>query len=517
MNASGAPTPSLPGERALPWLSSTAMLLGAALLVGLFLLVDIPPLVDVVGHIGAAAIENADPGSPLHTYYEWHWQLIPNLGGTLLMKVLAQPFGVLAAGWWASLIATACLALGAMATIRALNPRGAFGFGWAIIFVFGFPWVMGFLNFFLATGLALLTFAATLRLRANPLLRGGILLAAQPILFMSHAIGGLMLPVLVAAESLGSALDDVKRGQLQLAGMPLRVARECWPLVLSLLFIVVWKVLTPSSEGAGMSWDWLAKLDFLMEALRDQSFVLDIATVVASYLIVLFGWLLGGRWSWRQGTPALAVFLLYALAPADINGVAFIDSRLLPIAMLLVLGLQDWSNAPARNARLIALSGTAVLLVRFAAIAASFAAYDADYRGQLRALDHVASGSRVLVYRHQSCSNVEWRMSRLEGLPALASLRKQAWINGQWTIPGVHMLQTKFNPVQAGEKAISPMAWDRRCPDSDGRSLDQVLREAPLSQVDYLWLLDTGFPATPPQTARLLWQWNGSALYRVGQ
>ncbi len=336
---------------------------------------------------------------------------------------------------------------------------------------------------------------------------------AIALAYLGTGSARVILPVLVAAESLGSAID----AQHGLSYRPVaqRVLRECWPLVLTPAFIAVWKVLAPAPVDTAIGWDWLAKLDFLMEALRDQSFVLDIGTVVIGYLIVLFGWLLGARWTWRQGLPALAIFLLYAVMPTRINGSELVDTRLLPIAMLVTLGLQDWSGAPARTIRLVALSGAAVFVVRMAAIAVSFSAYDADYRGQLRALDHVAPGSRVLVFRHQSCSNVQWRMSRLEGLPALASLKRHAWINSHWTIPGIDMLQSKFNPGPAGGPAISPMAWDTRCPESDPRSLDDLLREAPLSDVDYLWLLDTGPPKTAPQAAELQWQWKRSALYRI--
>jgi hypothetical protein len=493
------------------------MLLCTALLTGLFLLVDLPPLVDVPGHIGSAAIEAARPGNALRDYFQWNWALIPNLGGQVLMKLLAYPFGVLAAGWWTSLIATVCLALGAMATIRVLNPRGAFAMGWAMIFVFGFPWVWGFVNYILATGIGLLLFAASVGLRARLPMRAVLLLAGQPLVFMCHAIGGLILPILVAAESLGAALDDMKL-QPELGRKAIlrrRLLRECWPLAATPLLIAAWKALASIPAGSGMAWDVLAKLDFLMEVLRDQSLVLDMASAVACYMIVMFGYLLGARWTWRQGLPALAVFATYCLLPARIGGSEAVDVRLLPVAMVLALGLQDWSKASARTIRLVALSGAAILSVRLGAIAVSFLSYDANFRGQLEALDHVAPGSRVIVYRRQSCSNVQWRMSRIDTLPALASLKKQVWINSHWMIPGLDMLQSRFTPAPEGSAALSPMVWDLRCPDSDGRSLDEIVGQAPLSRVDYLWLIDTGTPRSLPPMLDKQWQWQDSALYRV--
>lgn len=516
MQAAALPAQRKAESGVLPWLTAPAMLLCTALLTGLFLLVELPPLVDVPGHIGSAAIEAARPGNALRGYFQWNWALIPNLGGQVVMKLLAYPFGILAAGWWTSLIATVCLALGAMATIRALNPRGASAMGWAMIFVFAFPWVWGFINYILATGLGLLLFAAAVHLRAKPRLRAVLLLVGQPIVIMCHAIGGLILPILVAAESLGAALDDMKvQPELGRKAVLTRLLRECWPLAATPLLIAAWKVLASTSAGSGIAWDVLAKLDFLMEVLRDQSLVLDMGSAVACYMIVMFGYLLGARWTWRQGLPALAVFAAYCLMPARIGGSEAVDVRLLPTAMLLALGLQDWSKASARTVRLVALSGAAILAVRFGAILASFPTYDANFRAQLEALDHVAPGSRMLVYRRQSCSNVQWRMSRIDTLPALASLEKQVWINSHWMIPGLDMLQTRFTPAPEGSAALSPMVWDLRCPDSDGRSLDEIVGRAPLSRVDYLWLIDTGSPRTLPSMLDKQWQWQESALYRV--
>ena len=158
----------------LPWLGAPGAAEAIVLLCLPFLLVEVPPLIDMPGHMGAAAIEAAEPDSPLRQYYAYDWTLTLNMGGKVLMKLLADIVGLVGAGWWSAVLATALLAAGCLATIRALNPKGGYGAGWALLFVFSYPLLMGFLNYVLATGLSLLVFAGAVALRERPRHRGGM-------------------------------------------------------------------------------------------------------------------------------------------------------------------------------------------------------------------------------------------------------------------------------------------------------------------------------------------------------
>jgi hypothetical protein len=325
-------------EGSLPWLCWPAILLLTAGLCAPYLLVDIPPQVDVPGHIAAAAIEAASPGTPLAEFYSWHWSFNLNLGGEVLMKLLG---GGVEAGWWTNLIATALLLLGAMLTFRALNPRGNHAVGWALIWAFAFPWIWGFTNFILAAGISLIAFGVASLLDRRPVLRAAVLVAAQPVALLCHAIGGLILPTVVAASALGALIDDR-------AGSPRPVDKvvtgSLLPLLATPLVIGVWQLAGEATGGAELRWDWGGKPGFLIEALRDQNFLFDVATAIAGYVLIVFGWLAGARWTWRQGLPGLALFTLFAVLPAGINGSEAVDTRMLPIAVLLALGLQDWSR-----------------------------------------------------------------------------------------------------------------------------------------------------------------------------
>ena len=500
------------GPQTRPWLGWPAIAALVALLCSPFLWAEIPPLVDVPGHIGGAAIASAPPGSPLRGYYHWQWAMVPNLGGEALMWLIEPLAGAERAGWWAMLLATASFALGGLATIRALNPKGSHGLGLALLFVFGFPWLWGFINFVLAAGLSMLVFALSLQLKPRAAWRAVLLIAAQPLLLTCHALGGIVLPVLVAAEALGGALDDRVRPWPALAR---RMIVKCWPLAAAAIYVVWWKLQAPRAPNPGLSWEWLGKLDFLMEVLRDQVFVFDVASVVACYLIVLSAAKFGAGWSWRQGLPPLAMLLVYALLPAKLDGSELVDIRFLPVAMLLALGLQDWSSANQTIRRVIFLTGAMLLIARLGVITASFVSYDARFRAELAALDHVARGSRIVSLRQQSCANVDWRMSRLDTLPALAGARREAWINAQWDVPGIHLLRSRFTPAPGRSEVLFPVVWEPRCPEADGRSLDARLGELPLQKIDYVWLIDTGEPKNLPPQLQRVWQQGRSALYQV--
>ena len=495
----------------LPWLRAPWLLAAIVMLCLPYLLVTVPPLIDLPGHLGAAAIEAAGPDSALRQYWTWQWAYSLNMGGEVLMKLLADAFGLVAAGWWSAVIATALFAAGCVAAIRAVNPRGGYGIGWALLFVFSYPLLMGFINYVLATGLALLAFAAWVALHERPGARIALLLIAQPILLTCHAVGGALLPLLVAAYSIGAALDQRR---------PLResvrqIAHCCWPLLATVATMALWKLAAPAGKG-GLQWFAMQKLLAFPFALRDQSEALDIATLVTCGLLLVGGAAMGAKWSWKQGLPALALAVLFAIAPGAIDGSALVDVRLLPVAIMLALGFQDWSRATLPVARGVALAGVALLSVRLAATAHGFAAYDTDYKAQLAALDRVQPGAKVLALVEHSCLRESWRTSRTDHLPSLAGVYRGAWTNDNWAVPGLHMLTPKFRPGPGYTADPSTFVWSPGC--SGGkllRGVDQAMRKAPLDMVDYVWLIDTGKLKQDDNRLAEVWRSGRSVLYAV--
>ncbi|CAM4085716.1 Glycosyltransferase RgtA/B/C/D-like domain-containing protein [Novosphingobium lubricantis] len=515
---------------ALPWLSLPGILAGVLVVCLPFALVDVPPLIDVPGHMGAAAIEAAGPGNPLEKYFTWKWVFTLNIGGGVLMKVLGAQFGIIAAGWWSTVLATGLFAGGCLWTIRMLNPKGGHAAAWALMFVFSFPLLTGFLNYILATGLSLTAFAASVWLeQKNPRARAAMLVVAQPVAMLCHAIGGLLLALLVGAHALGRVVDDLPQGwrwrdvvrrewlaSLDWKGMGLRLWQACWPLLATLLTIVLWKLLSPEPAKSMNVWRWDQKAWSFVLTLRDQSKLLDFGTTIAACLLLLVGPFLGARWRWSQGLPALTVTLLFIAIPSDINGSAFVDIRLLPVAFMLCLGLQDWSRARRPSwAKAVAVAGMVLLAVRLSVTAWSFSDYAEDYNKQLSALTHVEPGSRVLAFVEHSCLDESWRNTRRDHLASLASLYRQAWVNDNWAVPGLHMVVPRFRPGRNFTADPSEFVWSRRCAGGWRRTVDKALRHAPVERVDYVWLIDTGLPQSADPRLQLVWQEGRSLLFKV--
>jgi hypothetical protein len=503
-----------PGAPAvLPWLRTPAIALFILAICLPYILVEIPPLIDMPGHMGAAAIEAAHPESPLKEYFSWSWLFTLNMGGEVLMKLLAAPMGVIGAGWWATVLATGLLAFGCLAVIRVLNPRGGHGAAWALVFVFSFPLLTGFLNYILATGLALSAFAGAVWYENQPKKRAALLIAVQPVALLCHAIGGILLPLLVFMYEAGKLIEERVKSPKAIFN---RLFIASWPLAMTLLTIILWQLMS-AGQGAkgGLKWRWAQKMWSFVLNLRDQSMALDIATTVACAAIVLLGTFLGARWTWRRALPPLAVFVLFVVIPSDIQGSALVDIRLLPVAFMLALGLQDWSGARPGRARAIALTGLAVLAVRLAAIGSGFLDYKEDYARQLAALKHVEPGSRVLVFVQHSCMQESWRNTRRDHIASLASIYREAWVNDNWAVPGLHMLKTNFRPARYFSADPSEFVWSKGCGNGRLRSVDGALKRAPVDKVDYLWLIDTGLPKKLDTRLSLVWQEGDSLLFAV--
>jgi len=511
----------------LPWLSVPAILVAVLLVCLPFFLVEVPPLIDLPGHMGAAAIEAAGPGNPLEKYFSWKWVFTLNIGGGVLMKVLGAQFGILAAGWWSTVLATGLFAGGCLATIRVLNPKGGHGAAWALMFVFSFPLLTGFLNYILATGLALSVFAASVWLEDQPKKRAALLIVAQPVAMLCHAIGGLLLALMVGANALGREIDRLPAGwwhpsawrQLRAEQDWREIAKRlfilCWPLIATIITVVLWKWLSPEPIRSLNRWRWDQKAWYLILTLRDQVLLLDAATSLSCVGLIMFGWAMGARWKWALGLPGVLVFALFIAIPSDINGSAFVDVRLLPVAAMLALGLQDWSQAPEKRARAVAYAGMALLAVRLAITAGSFATYAEDYKKQLAALHHVEPGSRVLAFVEHSCLEESWRNTRRDHLASLASLYRQAWVNDNWAVPGLHMVIPRFRPGRNFTADPSEFVWSRACQSGRLRSVDRALKFAPIERVDYVWLIDTGLPRNPDPRLQLVWQEGRSLLFAV--
>jgi hypothetical protein len=145
----------------------------------------------------------------------------------------------------------------------------------------------------------------------------------------------------------------------------------------------------------------------------------------------------------------------------------------------------------------------------------SFWLFDRDYDRQLAALDHVPRGARLVSFVGEECPPY-WTMTRLHHLPALAIVRREAFSNEQWVMPGAQLLRIRYSEGKPFLRDPTQLVTFRRCPREPYRTMNQALAMLPRGGFDYIWLV-----SPPPYDARLtrglrpLWRSGSSVLFRI--
>ena len=483
-----------------------------ALLIAPFFFVTIPPLTDVPGHMGgsaAAAYAASDPAFARLMSFQWH--LVPNLGADLIVSVLRRIVGITGAYWLVAALIPPLLATGILMISWILNPRGAAAIGWALLFIYCFPFNYGFVNYMLGVALSLIGLAAWMLLDHRPRSREAATWIAVPLLFLFHVVAGCLFVLFV-----GSREFDLLRRQGRLRVLPRRIR----PLLSSILIILLWRLSTQSFAGKNAI-NFKAKLNSLVMLLRDQNFLLDVGTLIAALAVFVIGWRKGAR-PHRAVVPAiLFLILLFIAIPNSLSSSEYADERLLPLIPMLAFATQDWSRVDVRLARLVAISGMTLLVVRLGFTLAGFIAYDARFSAEIAALDDVPDHSRVLILNAQDCNaRLNWRSDRLGHLGDLAIVYRRSWTNSEWDIDGIHLLHVQYRPSKIYYHDPSQYVWPSSCGNvaKHRPTMHDALPMIPFDGIDYLWLLNASLPSGYSNSRLTVrWQRGSSTLYAVRQ
>jgi len=149
-----------------PWWESRLCLALVVLATTLPLLYPaVPPLVDLFGHMGRYRVELDLNNSPwLRQYYDYHWAAIGNLGVDLLIIPLGKLLGLEPAVKLIVILIPPLTAAGFLWVAREVHGRIPPTVFFALPFIYGFPFLFGFVNFALSVALAFLAFGLWLRL-----------------------------------------------------------------------------------------------------------------------------------------------------------------------------------------------------------------------------------------------------------------------------------------------------------------------------------------------------------------
>ena len=472
------------------------------------------PLVDLPGHMGRYRIELDVAHSPeLQRYFSFHWTIIGNMGGDVLVYPLAKLFGLEFA---VRLIVTAIPPLtvaGFLAVARQVHGRVPATALLALPLAYSQPFNWGFVNYTLSMALAFLAFAWWLRLGAQQRfrLRSVVFIPLCAALYMAHAGGWTAFCVMAFA---GELVRHHKAGSTWLEAL-IASARQCLVFMLPVAMMVIWH-----DNGIRTTFhDWFGvevKLFWMLTMFRYNSQAFDTACALLTFgtlgLLVLR---LRRSFSPELALGAVLLFGMFLFLPWRVFGSAFADMRLVPYAVALALLGPKLPDEKGRAAREIALAGLASFAVILAARTVAFANAGAEQGRELEAVLHIPKGADVTALAKDDCTE-HWNIPINAHLGSYAIIRRHAFSNDQWLTSGINLLQLHDRTHGGFAQDPSEMVTATSCPivryaTRVGPTIAAVTR----GPSDYLWLIDI----QPDDTGvlkgwRQVWHYEDSALYR---
>jgi hypothetical protein len=476
---------------------------------------SVPPLVDLFGHMGRYRVE-LDIGSSrwLPQYYGFHWALIGNLGVDLLVMPLGRLIGLEPAVKLIVLSIPPLTVAGFLWVAREVHGRVPPTALFALPFVYGFPFLFGFVNFALSVALAFLAFGLWLRLGrlGRTQLRGWLFVPISLVVFLAHTYGwGLLGLLCFSADSV--RLHDSGRTWFR-AGV--EAALHTSVMALPILIMLVWR--SETHGGQTTAWfEWKMKWRWIYSALRDRWRLFDIGSLIAVGLV--FAYAVISRkltLSRNLAFSALVLALSFAVLPRIIFGSAYADMRLLPyLFAVTLLAIRFRGKANGQTAQVLAAFGLLFYSARIGATTASLAIAANDQQAKLQALNLMPRGARVVTLTGMPCGNY-WPLLRNSHLGAMVVVRREGFSNDQWLMEGLNLLDLKY--MRAGYYAADPSQLVRPngCREPLHRMIDQSLAGLPRKDFDYVWLIDVP-PYDPALVVgmRAVWRGPGSILYHL--
>jgi hypothetical protein len=514
MEHGAAPAVQLEGER--PWWDSRLCLALVVLATMLPLIYPpIPPLVDLLGHMGRYRVElDLGRSTFLQQYYDYHWALIGNLGVDLLVIPLGKLFG---------------LELAVKLIVLAIPPLTAAGFLWvarevhgrvpptaffALPFIYGYPFLFGFVNFTLSVALAFLAFGLWLRLGRleRTALRSWLFVPISVVVFFCHTYGwGLLGLMCFSADAV--RLHDRGRTWWR-AGI--EAALHTAVMALPILIMLIWR--SETHGGQTVDWfNWKVKWRWIYSALRDRWKLFDIVSLgcaAAVFVYAVFSRRL--TLSRNLAFSAIVLAICFAILPRIIFGSAYADMRLVPYLMAVaLLAIRFRGATDRRTAQVLAVLGLLFFATRSIATTISLGMAANDQQAKLKAIDMMPEGARVISLVGMT-SQEYWPLLRNGHLGAMVIVRRDGFSNDQWVIEGVNLMDLKY--TRAGYFAADPSQLVRpnNCRDPLHRMIDQSLETLPRNDFDYVWVIDPP-PYDPAAAAGMkpVWRGPGSVLYQT--
>jgi hypothetical protein len=488
---------------------------------------EIPPLVDLPGHMGRYRVQLAIADNPwLSNWYDFHWQMIGNLGIDLLIEPLAPIFGLQLAVKLIVIAIPVLTVTGLLWIAREVHGRIPATALFALPLAYSYPFQFGFVNFALSMALALNLFALWLRMGRlkRVRLRAVIFVPISCLLWLCHTFGWGVLGVLAFSAEL-IRQHDIRRDSEPKSWAHgwfnafVRAGLNCLPLALPMVMMVVWR---SGDHVGGKTQDWFNwrwKMNWITMVLRDRWMTFDIASVTVLFVILFRGVRDQTiEYSRNLGLSALFLLAVYIVLPRIVFGSAYADMRLAPFVLAIALiALRPRHGVSLRGAAVLAVLGFAFFAVRLGGTTVSFLMYDRSYDQAIAAIDTVPERARVVSFVGRRCRD-DWAYTRLEHVPALLLERRLAFTNDQWSMAGAQLLTTHYAAAKGFAHDPSEIVSDIRCRGQFWRPISMALEKFPRAAFDYVWLIHPPkFDSALVRDLTLIRRDGTSLLYRVNR
>ena len=500
------------------WWESRGLVIALILLSAVPLLYPpIPPLVDLVGHMGRYRVElDLAHSASLQQFYGFHWAAIGNLGVDSLVKLLGPVLGLEPAVKLIVLTIPPLTVAGFLWVAREVHGRIPPTAWFAVPFVYGHPFLFGFVNFALSMALAFLAFGLWLHLarRGKFRLRAALFVPISVIIFFCHTYGwGALGLMCFSAEAVRQ--HDRGIGWLR-AGW--NAALHAAVMALPIAVMLAWR--SEAHGGTTSDWfNWDAKLLWLKAALRDRWQRFDVISVVVIGVVAVEA-LRNRRLTFSRNLAFSGLVLIagYIVLPRIIFGSAYADMRLVPYMIaVVVLAIRFRSDASFRLGTTLAALGLLFCAVRLTSTTVSLAIAADDQRAKLTALDHIPEGARVVTLVGFDCRHT-WSLPRNSHLGAFVIVRRDGFANDQWIMEGANLLTLRYTEAGAFAADPSQIVHYPGCPAPKNWTTNRALSQIRPGRFDYVWLIDPGpFDERLVATMTPVWRGPGSILYRLQQ
>jgi hypothetical protein len=444
-----------------------------------FLVAPLPILPDLFTHIGRYHVMNHLDDVWLSRYYAFDWHITGNLGVDLLMVWLGPMLGTEKAAYLIAALIPPLVVLGIYRLARAVHGRVPAPAYLAILLIWSFTFQHGFVNYWLGVGLALHIAASWVAMRTAALWRRGVFaFFAALVTWLCHTSAWGILGLLIAG------IEFARDKRLK------RFVLRMLPWASPLVPMLIWR----ATKGGGElfeRWRPMAKLRGLTQMLRAELEWFDVASAVLVILLAL--WLhIDKRFQHDRGLrlAALALILVSIILPSTVLSSYFADVRL--FAPLLMIAFLAVTHVPPRAARLLALGGALLFLVRIGETSIGWIQRGNEIEEDLAALQKVPMGARIAVLAHSSECGV-WPLAGRNHAASLAIVRRHAFVNTQWDIPGQHLMRPIYNEGQGFNDSRSVELFNPvfGCP---GFRVRTFLRYLPQDRFDYVWIWEAEAP-----------------------